>query len=338
MTEAEILRRYSEAEYNSVVESRQWIMGMLEMETETGDVVLYLNNKHIYGIRLGWLREQLFDSGRILAVWQGLSGAGLLIGPQRTEEVTFIFDDLLRKFIGIRGPWDVSFTNIYSRPLRALNPFDRMDYEFYNPEYDRDDEVLADCPTIADVADVSYGYHANPKKDEAVLKDRGGVVEQMPFLAISNLSPHGYVIGELERKPVVFLPKSSIVREGNLVVSLFGGNLEKKTIGSIGKVAILDGEHSPCFISQIMCSLKIKDGYDAHFVLLSIRSEYFVRQLRRKMRPANKTQTLITLDDFRECRIKEPSKAVMKKLGERYRKLMDSFKEEQDMIDEVEKL
>ena len=336
MTEAEILRRFSEAEYANIVDSREWIKRVFE--TESGYFVLYLNNRHIYGIRLGWLREQLFESGRILVVWQSHLGAGLLIGPQRSKEVTFVFEETLTKFIGIRGPWDVAFTKIYSRPLKAINPVDRIDYEFYSPEYDKDDEVLAEGSKIAKVADVFYGYHANPKKDEAILKDKGGAVEQMQFIGISNLSPHGYLIGELEMKPVGFLPKSSIVKEGTLVVSLFGGNLEKKSIGSMGKVAILDREHSPCFISQIMCSLKIKDGYDAHFVLLSIRSEYFVRQLKRRMRPANKTQTMITLDDFRECRIKEPSKAVMKKLGERYRKLMDSFKEEQVILNEVEKL
>ena len=341
MTEAEIVKHFSEAEYANVVESPQWVKRLLE--AEKGYFVLYLNNKHIYGVRMGWLRKLLFESSRIAAIWQSHSGAGLLIAPRRTQYVYFIFDEALTKLIGIRGPWDASLTGVYCRRLQSLNPADRIDYEFYSPEYDHDEAALASCPHISDVAEITYGYHSNPRKDEAFLQHKGGDVEQMPFLGISNISPHGYIIGELEKKPVGFLPNSSILMEGDLVVSLFGGNLEKKALGSIGKAAVVDREHSPCFISQIMCSLRVKDeyimdGYGPFFILLSIRSDYFARQLRRRMRPANKTQALNTLDDFRACRIKIPSEATIKGMGKKYRKLMDSFKEEQVLLNETERL
>jgi Type I restriction modification DNA specificity domain len=360
----ELIDRYSSAKPINLVDKAEWLEEQL-LKSSGHDLVLKLANKHIFGPRSERLREILFLSGRVVCVWQAFDGAYILIGPERVGAVYFVFDDLIATYYQTKR-WSIRLNSVYDRPLGGLRYKHRIDFEYNNPKYDEFEKELLYHPTIAEVTKyIRYGYHANPTKEKEVLrkymedpssrheasalrkyaadlKEKTGeevdVEPRIGFLGITNISPHGYIVGDMETKTPDVLPDSSKLREGDIVVSLFGGNFQKHTLGSIGKVAVVDKGHVPCFINQTMCSLRAKDDIDSYFLLASIRSEYFRRQMQMRMKPSNRTQTLISLDDFSECRVKIPSKAVMKAIGDRYRELMDAFRDEQTILDEVESL
>ena len=361
----EIIKKYCTTKPIDVVDTPEWL-GRLLKKPSDNYIVLRLSNKHIYGPRSEWLREMVFYTGRVVFVWQTYEGAWLLIGPDRVGVVGFVFDDNIAAYYK-SGHWPNNLENFYERPFGSLRYKHRIDFEYNNPEHDEFEKELLYHPTIAEVtAYIRYGYHANPTKEKEVLqkymdprsprkeaeairkyaadleKEEDGRVIVEPsvrFLGITNISPHGYLVGEMPvRRPDV-LPATSILDSGDIVVSLFGGNFQNHALGSIGKVAIVDTERAPCFINQTMASMRAKKpDIDPHFLLASIRSEYFRRQMQMRMKPSNKTQTLISLEDFCECRVKIPSKAVMKKIEDRYKALMNAFRDEQKILEEVEKL
>ena len=310
---------------------------------------VYLTNQQIYGERAASVREAVWSTNRIQAIWQHSNGAVLILGPdtERTDKVLFIYDEDFKKTIA-KGVLDhttlpyyqVSKSQVplpyYQVSKSQVRPGLRIDFDYYNPEYTRFEKEMEEWPTLDSICQhISYGYHANPKKD-SIKPDEPG--QEMNFLGISNISPHGYLIGDLPIKKVRSIPKTSIVTTGDFVVSLFGGNLKKKTLGAIGRTAVVGEENSPAFINQTMASIRLKPGIDPYYVLLSLKSDYFQKQLLQRMKPANNAQTLVTLKDFRKCRIKMSDPKIMEEIDQSYKELINSFKNEQLLLKQVESI
>jgi len=362
MKNISIVKRYSSAKPIDIVDNPEWLEGLLRKPAEK-DIVLRVTNKHLNGPRSEKLREIIFYPGHVESLVQDSVGAYILIGSERVGSVSFNLDEQIATYYE-SGRWPKTFDNTYEKPLGSIRYKHRIDFNYNNPAHNEFEKGLLYHPTIAEVTEHRHlGYHANPKREKDVLrkymdnpssrheaaavlkyaadlekKDGVKVVVEprARFVGITNISPHGYLVGEMEFKRPDVLPETSILRAGDIIVSLFGGNSQKNALGSIGKVAIVDKDHAPCFINQTMASMRAKPDIDPYFLLASIRAEYFRRQMHMRMKPSNKTQTLISLEDFCECRIKIPNKVVMKKIGDRYRELMDAFKDEQKILGAVE--
>ncbi|MDA8161629.1 MAG: restriction endonuclease subunit S [Desulfobacteraceae bacterium] len=301
-------------------------------------IALRLNNQQIYGERAASYRDAIWVSNKVEIIWQGFEKTLIILSPdkERTETVRFVFDEELKKTISKnKEPLDYARLPNFKINKEDVRPSERLDFYYYKDREKVKD--LSDWPTLDSICEhIKYGYHANPHRDSP---DAGKAGEKMKFIGMTNISPHGYLIGELPVKTLKELPpKSSIVYTGDFVVSLFGGNLKKRTLGAIGKAAIVDKKHSPAFINQTMASMKLKRDYNPYFILLSLRAEYFQEQLLRVMKPASSAQTQVTLKDFRQCRVKTPDKKTMDKLGQEYQELINSFKNEASLLRDIEKL
>jgi hypothetical protein len=319
-------------------------------------VALFFYKKELYNATYAPYRELIIRTGRVAAILQRRENAWLLIAPKQDEPYDpwfmYLGSDLppvrgkvtFSKFQGHRD-LEYSFvadlfvdedeegiakSSAFRRRFYLLKPL-RLDYPYYKGISEADAEN--DTSKLSDVSEFVAGGlhpHQNEYFDTELSDDEILAKELTPIklLSLSNVNILGGLHGEYRRTYAKRQPTVQALKAGDIVLSIFGGHIYNRELGSMGMAAIFEGDEDNVFATQIMAVVRPNfDLVDPYYLLIALRTKYFGDQLLRFMKPGNRQQGMVSIGDLRNARVRTLAKKNMEAIGMRHKARIQTLRD-----------
>ena len=305
-----------------------------------------LSKQESYSNRLPWMRVAVYATKRVVGSLQRCGIIKVLLGPKKDKPYDPWFMFLGEELPGGKSSEaafarttflnekeeKAAINSAYQCPFEFIDPKIRVDYE-YHRKVNRDiADTLKDSPTVEGVAEFMVGgIHSKQSslsdhdslEDEKVNLEERTLFTRAHLIGLNDITLSGGLKGRFKAVHIE-QPSVAPLRAGDLIVSLFGGHMWRKEIGSIGKAAIYEGNSKDVYVNQTMAIIRpdVKK-VNPYFLLMSLSANYFREQLLCRMKPGNRQQAMVSLSDLKECRIKLLPIDEMQEIGERHRRRIE---------------